>query len=71
VTREGPRPLRRGPSAAAELAARVDLLQLEPHAQPQAALVKAAVAQYRCVPFEREGRLYERRVRLRVRFQLQ
>src|SRR5688572_2927163 len=31
----------------------------------------AAVAQYRCVPFEREGRLYERRVRLRVRFQLQ
>jgi TonB family protein len=31
----------------------------------------AAVAQYRYVPFEREGRLYERRVRLRVRFQLQ
>ncbi len=31
----------------------------------------AAVAQYRYVPFERDGRLYERRVRLRVRFQLQ
>jgi protein TonB len=31
----------------------------------------AAVEQYRYVPFERDGRVYERRVRLRVRFQLQ
>ncbi len=31
----------------------------------------AAVEQYRYVPFERDGRLYERRLRLRVRFQLQ
>ena len=31
----------------------------------------AAVTQYRYVPFERDGRLYERRLRLRVRFQLQ
>ena len=31
----------------------------------------AAVAQYRYAPFERDGRLYERRLRLRVRFQLQ
>jgi protein TonB len=31
----------------------------------------AAVAEYRYVPFERDGRLYERRLRLRVRFQLQ
>ena len=31
----------------------------------------AAVAQYRYVPFELDGRIYERRLRLRVRFQLQ
>ena len=31
----------------------------------------AAVAQYRYVPFERDGRVYERRLRLRVRFQVQ
>jgi TonB family protein len=31
----------------------------------------AAVAQYRYVPFEFDGRVYERRIRLRVRFQLQ
>ena len=47
--------MRRGPSAAAELAARVDLLQLEPHAQPQAALVKAAVALERHIAVLRDG----------------
>jgi TonB family protein len=31
----------------------------------------AAVAQYRYVPFERDGRIYERRLRLRVRFRVQ
>jgi TonB family protein len=31
----------------------------------------AAVAAYRYVPFEFDGRVYERRIRLRVRFQLQ
>ena len=31
----------------------------------------AAVGQYRYVPFERDGRVYERRIRLRVRFQLE
>lgn len=31
----------------------------------------AAVAQYRYVPFERDGRVYERRLRLRVRFEIQ
>lgn len=31
----------------------------------------AAVARYRYAPFERDGRVYERRVRLRVRFQIQ
>jgi protein TonB len=31
----------------------------------------AAVARYRYVPFERDGRLYERRLRLRVRFEIQ
>ena len=31
----------------------------------------AAVEQYRYVPFEREGHVYERRLRLRVRFELQ
>ena len=31
----------------------------------------AAVGQYRYVPFEHDGRVYERRIRLRVRFQLQ
>jgi protein TonB len=31
----------------------------------------AAVEQYRYVPFERDGRVYERRLRLRVRFQVQ
>jgi TonB family protein len=30
-----------------------------------------AVRQYRYVPFERDGRIYERRVRLRVRFELE
>lgn len=30
----------------------------------------AAVEQYRYAPFERDGRVYERRVRLRVRFQM-
>jgi protein TonB len=30
-----------------------------------------AVAQYRYVPFERDGRVYERRIKMRVRFQLQ
>jgi TonB family protein len=34
------------------------------------AAARAAVAQYRYVPFERDGRVYERRVRLRVRFQM-
>jgi protein TonB len=31
----------------------------------------AAVAQYRYVPFERDGRVYERRLRFRLRFQIQ
>jgi protein TonB len=31
----------------------------------------AAVAQYRYVPFERDGRIYERRLRFRLRFQIQ
>jgi TonB family protein len=31
----------------------------------------AAVERYRYVPFELDGRLYERRLRLRLRFQLQ
>jgi len=31
----------------------------------------AAVAQHRYVPFEFDGRVYERRIRIRVRFQLQ
>jgi periplasmic protein TonB len=31
----------------------------------------AAVQQYRYVPFEREGRVYERRIRFRLRFQIQ
>jgi TonB family protein len=31
----------------------------------------AAVQQYRFVPFEQDGRVYERRVALRVRFQVQ
>jgi TonB family protein len=31
----------------------------------------AAVASYRYAPFERDGRIYERRVRLRIRFALQ
>jgi protein TonB len=30
----------------------------------------AAVEQYRYAPFERDGRVYERRLRLRVRFQM-
>ena len=35
------------------------------------AAARAAVEQYRYVPFERDGRVYERRVRLRVRFDIQ
>jgi protein TonB len=30
-----------------------------------------AVAQYRYAPFEQDGRVYERRIRMRVRFQVQ
>ena len=35
------------------------------------AAAQAAVTQYRYAPFERDGRIYERRLRLRVRFQVQ
>jgi len=31
----------------------------------------AAVAEYRYAPFRRDGQVYDRRVRLRVRFRLQ
>ena len=44
------------------------------HASPPGrfdAAALAAVEQYRYVPFERDGRVYERRLRFRVRFQIQ
>ena len=46
------------------------VLQASPRRLFDAAAL-AAVSQYRYVPFEREGRLYERRIQVRVRFQLQ
>lgn len=44
--------------------------QASPAGRFDAAAV-AAVQQYRYVPFEQDGRVYERRLRLRVRFQVQ
>jgi TonB family protein len=48
----------------------VVVLQASPRSLFDAAAL-AAVSQYRYVPFQREGRLYERRLQVRVRFQLQ
>jgi len=46
------------------------VVQASPSGRFDAAAL-AAVEQYRYVPFERDGRVYERRLRLRLRFQVQ
>jgi protein TonB len=48
----------------------VTVVQSSPPGRFDAAAL-TAVRQYRYVPFEREGRVYERRLRLRVRFEVQ
>jgi TonB family protein len=47
----------------------LEVVQAEPPGRFDASAL-AAVAQYRYVPFERDGARYERRARLRVRFTL-
>jgi TonB family protein len=48
----------------------VTVVDASPPGRFDAAAV-AAVQQYRYVPFERDGRVYERRLRFRLRFQIQ
>ena len=48
----------------------VRVTQASPPGRFDAAAVEA-VQQYRYVPFERDGRTYERRLRLRIRFEIQ
>jgi TonB family protein len=74
-----PGPLERGSEGWVDLEFVVDrtgqprnlvVLRASPPGQFDAAAL-AAVGQYRYEPFERDGRVYERRIGLRVRFQLQ